>query len=465
MKPLFADDLNQDPKIIEAKRLIREAVESRRKNLTGVLPSDPERLQSYKEAMKEFSEMRGTNLVYPFLGSGLGNGALVELADGSVKYDFITGIGVHYLGHNSLTILNASLDAALENTLMQGNLQPNRCALKFNKLMLEQANCQGADFKHCFITSSGAMANENALKVLFQKNFPANRLLVFENCFMGRTMVLSQATDKPGYREGLPATIAVDYVPFFDPDHPEESTHKAVTVLQQHLKRYPKQYAAMSFELIQGEGGGYQVGEEKFFKTLMKILKENGIGILIDEVQTFGRTSELFAFNHFHLQEFADVVTVGKLSQACATLLTAPYKPKPGLISQTFTATTAAIYAGIAIIESIVQGGLLGPQGKIMELHRYFVGKMEALAARYPQKLAGPYGLGGMIACTPLQGEPEAVNAFMVALYEKGVIGFTAGSKPLRARFLMPMGIVTHADIDAVAEIFEKALLSVTEKK
>ena len=64
-------------------------------------------------------------MYYPYLGSGIGRGALVELADGSVKYDFITGIGVHYMGHNHPALLEAGVDAALTNTVMQGNLQQN----------------------------------------------------------------------------------------------------------------------------------------------------------------------------------------------------------------------------------------------------------------------------------------------------------------------------------------------------
>ena len=65
------------------------------------------------------------------------------------------------------------------------------------------------------------MANENALKAAFQKRFPANRVLAFEHGFAGRTLALSQVTDKPAYRKGLPETLAVDHIPFFDPARPQ----------------------------------------------------------------------------------------------------------------------------------------------------------------------------------------------------------------------------------------------------
>ena len=135
---------------------------------------------------------------------------------------------------------------------MQGHLQQNQEAYLLSKLLTEAS---GLD--HCFLSSSGSMANENALKLIFQKKFPATRLLTFEKCFMGRTLSLAQLTDKPSFREGLPSNLAVDYVPFYQEADPEESTRHALRVLHQHLNRYPHQHAAMCFEMIQGEGGMY----------------------------------------------------------------------------------------------------------------------------------------------------------------------------------------------------------------
>ena len=45
---------------------------------------------------------------------------------------------------------------------------------------------------------------------------------------MGRSLALSQITDSPQYRQGLPAVLAVDYVPFFDPAKERASTEAAV---------------------------------------------------------------------------------------------------------------------------------------------------------------------------------------------------------------------------------------------
>ena len=63
----------------------------------------------------------------------------------------------------------------------------------------------------------------------------------------------------------------------------------------------------------------------------MRILKDNQIAVFIDEIQTFGRTSELFAYQHFGLEEYVDIVSLGKLAQVCATLFTREFGSRAGL--------------------------------------------------------------------------------------------------------------------------------------
>lgn len=465
MPDLAAKGLAADARVAEAKRLLREALRDAQASLTGIRPADPARKQAYAEMLQRFAGLRGASLYYPYLGSGIGRGPLVELADGSVKYDFITGIGVHYLGHNHPSLLEAGVDAALENTVMQGNLQQNAASEDLLRSLIDAANRRGARMAHGFITSSGAMANENALKMLFQKKFPARRLLAFEHNFAGRTLALSQVTDKFQYRAGLPETLDVDYVPFYDWADPEGSTQRALETLRAHLARHPGAHACMIFELIQGEGGGYLPGDAKFFRALMNACRAAKVAVLMDEIQTFGRTSELFAFQHFGLDEFVDAVTLGKLTQACATLVSAEYQPKPGLVSQTFTAPSVSIRAALVILRLIEADGLLGKDGKIMRLSRCFTGLLENLAHRRPDLAQGPYGLGGMIAFTPLGGDPDKAARFLKNLFEAGVIGFIAGSKPARARFLLPVGAVEESDIEAVFPVIERVLVETAEEK
>ena len=116
-------------------------------------------------------------------------------------------------------------------------------------------------------------------------------------------------------------------------------------------------------ELVQGEGGYYE-GDTQFFKALIDVARENNIAVIADEVQSFCRTTQPFAFQHFGLDEFVDIVTIGKISQVCATLFTDDYKPQPGLISQTFTGSTWAIVAARAIIQGLIDNGNFGSDGK-----------------------------------------------------------------------------------------------------
>lgn len=445
--------LYEDPKVAEAKKLLIEAVTSHQKKLTAVKPADPSLKQSYENLLEKFAEYRGGKLWFPYLGSGIGNGALVELLDGSVKYDFICGIGPHFFGHSHPDIISSGIDAAISNTVMQGHLQQNRDSVELSELLIQQSK-----LSHCFLSSSGAMANENALKLAFQKKYPAYRVLAFERCFMGRTLAMTQVTDKPSFRDGLPLTLHVDYVPFFDHDHPKESTDRALLTLKKYLHRFPKQHALMCFELVQGEGGFYSATKE-FYEAIMSLLKENQIPIFVDEIQSFGRSEQLFAFQYYGLENYVDLVSIGKLSQVCATLFTDAFKPKPGLLSQTFTGSTSAIRASLMTLKKLISEGFYGPEGKIAQIHRYFVEKLQKIAERHPQLIRGPYGLGCMIAFTPLDGETQRVTKFVHTLFDNGVISFTAGTNPTRVRFLLPVGAVTHEDIDQAAKIIEDTLL------
>jgi acetylornithine aminotransferase len=75
----------------------------------------------------------------------------------------------------------------------------------------------GAKLEHCFLSTSGAMANENSLKNRFSKEAAAaDRVIAFEHCFAGRTLAAGAAftADKAAYRQGLPNILNVDYIPF-----------------------------------------------------------------------------------------------------------------------------------------------------------------------------------------------------------------------------------------------------------
>ncbi len=446
-----------DPRIKEAKKLIQDALKEHQSKITGVKPGNPELKESYDELLKKMGEYRGGALFYNYLGTGIGHGPLVELADGSVKYDFITGIGVHYMGHSHAGVIDAQINGAISNTVMNGHLQQNTDSAKLIELISKEACKYGAEVKNVFLTTSGAMANENAFKMIFQKRYPAARFFSFEKCFSGRTLGMAWVTDKAAYRQGLPKTIDVDYIPFYcEADH-QGSINLAVNAMKKAISRFPGQHAGFCMELIQGENGSW-VGHTEYFEALIKVCQENNVSVFIDEVQTFGRTHELFSFQHFKLDKYADVVAIGKNSQVCATLFKDDHKPKPGLMSQTFTGASSQIAASYYVINEIVNGGYLGKEGKIEKLHQHFKGHLEKLAKKYPDKVSGPFGIGAMVAMTVFGGDEAKSKAFTLKLFENGALSFMAGSAPTRVRFLMPMMAVEPKHIDDVCEIIEKTL-------
>jgi 4-aminobutyrate aminotransferase-like enzyme len=454
---LVSEGLLADPEVAAARRALLAALARHQAALDGVRPPDPERAVAYAEAIAALEGLRGGPLLLPFLASGIGHGPLVELADGSVKYDMINGIGVHHLGHSHPALAEAALEAALADTIMQGNLQQDETAIAFSALLLELAGRGGAELAHCFVASSGVMAGENALKIALQHHSPASRLLAFEGNFAGRTLAFAQITDKASYRDGLPEVLQVDFVPFLDPERPAESAERALAVLRGHLGRHPRRHAAMVFELVLGEGGVH-AGSRDFHLPLMQACREAGVGVLVDEIQTFGRTPQPFAFQHYGLDGLVDVVWVGKATQACATLFRADYRPRPGLVAQTYTASTAAIRGGLAVMRHLRDGGYFGADGRIARLHERFRAGLEELAARHPGQIRGPWGIGAMIGFTPLDGSAERVGALVRDLFHRGVISSTAGHDPTRVRFLAPVGATEDRHVAEVLAIVDAAL-------
>lgn len=460
---LRGESLRADPRIAEAKRLIAEAVRDHQASLIETSEPDPRLADRYQELLDRLAATRGGPPIWPYLSAGIGSGPFVELADGSVKLDFICGIGVHGCGHGSHAMIDAAIDAALEDTVMQGNLQQHPPSITMSQRLIALASASGAPLSNCLLSTSGAMANENALKIALHHNSPADRILAFDNAFAGRSLALAALTDRPKYRTGLPLTLQVDYLPYRDPHHPERSQRWAVDELHRLLKRHPGRYAAFWAEAVAGEGG-YYPGSGEFFRALCEPLREAGIPIIFDEVQTFSRLSRPFAFQHYGLDEFVDIVTVGKITQVCATLYRDSLKPTAPILSQTFTGASSSIATGVAMLDALETSGCFGPDGENVRRHDHFAAGLDRLAGKYPGLVRGPYGAGMMIAFTPADGSFEQAKALMDIMFETGLLGFVCGADPTRIRFLPPPAVTTNRHIDAALELLDRSLAIYVER-
>src|SRR5207248_5860190 len=143
-------------------------------------------------------------------------------------------------------------------------------------------------------------------------------IIAFRGCFHGRTCAMAEITDRPDYRVGQPPTFPVRYLPFYDRHDPSSPT-KTLAQLRQIIAEAADQIGAIVVELVQGEAG-FITAPREFFVPLFEECRRAGIPIWVDEVQTFGRVTELFATDLLNLAEYADVITVGKVFQGSALL-------------------------------------------------------------------------------------------------------------------------------------------------
>ena len=462
--------LHHSPVVRGAIDTIVAELKARTSQITDVRPSNPALKESYDALMARAAAVRGRALLYPFVGSGAGNGALVELADGSVKWDMVCGIGVNFFGHSDPDLAAHALAAGIDDTVKHGNLVSNFEAYSFAETLLAEAR-KHSRLKHAYVSTSGAMANENALKVCMQKT-GGSRVIAFKDCFMGRSLTMLAIGDSHAGREGLPINTHVDYMPFYDQILADRMgkarfIDMCVSHLDQYVTRYPGQHSCFIFEMVQGEGG-FNVGDRDYFKALMDYCKSKRIAIWDDEIQTFGRLPRMFAYEHFDLGEYVDVFCVGKMTQACVTLFSEEYNPKAGLLSGTFTGEGVSFRVGQRILERLRDGNFYGENGSFKRHHALFREQVKALAARHPEwfpavpavgELAG--GEGGMMRFTPFGGDKAKIMAACKTMFEEGVILFYCGHGPHHVRMLPPLAVMNEADWPRVFACIERGMARV----
>ena len=452
---LAGHQVSNDQNINEAIQKIVQEIGKHGQSITGPRSADEERASSFQGFMEEVTVLRGRPLSYPYMGTGAGRGPYVELEDGSVKLDLLNGIGINILGHSHPRIIEASLRGAMSNIVVQGNIQPNREYIELLKKLTSIAS-KNSRLKQGWLTTSGSMANENALKIVRQKHSPARKVVAMKAAFAGRTTLMAEITDNAALKVGLPPYDEILRVPFYDKNNPS-STAEATRVLKDHIEQNKGDISAFMFEPLQGEGG-YNVAPREYFLPLFELCKANKIAIWADEVQTFARSGEFFAFEKLGLGEYIDVCTVAKSLQLGATLYTEEYNPQPNLVAGTFAGTSSAFCAGMAVLDELSQG-YMGDDGKIQKIHEGFIQMLTELSKTTCKGLLRePDGMGLMVAVIPLDGSLEKVKELLKVLYDNGLIAFKCGRGPYKLRFLLP-AVLTEKDIQVARGIIEKSIL------
>jgi acetylornithine/N-succinyldiaminopimelate aminotransferase len=201
-----------------------------------------------------------------------------------------------------------------------------------------------------FLASTGAEANENALKMAFRLT-KRSHVAAIEHAFHGRTAAAGAITwgaAKKWY--GFPrAPFDVSFIPRRD-----------ITAIAQHVTG---ETAAVIVEPVQGLGGAFDMGRP-FLEALRQRCDEVGALLIFDEVQCgMGRTGHPFAANLYGVMP--DMITTAKAlgnGFPCAALLMSPRVASGlelDLLGTTFGAGPLACAAIEAVIEAIESEKLL----------------------------------------------------------------------------------------------------------
>ncbi|MFZ9000130.1 MAG: aminotransferase class III-fold pyridoxal phosphate-dependent enzyme [Bacteriovoracaceae bacterium] len=434
------------------------AILAEQSQVTGLKGPNPEKKHLVEEYLADYAKNKGRGFFFNYLSSGKGHGPFTEQIDESVKYDLIGGIGPNILGHSHPLYIKGTLEAATTDTIMCGNLLSYHEPAELTKTLLNSVS--QSRLKHFWFAGSGSFANDNALKIIWQKTSPKNKIIAFEKAFAGRSIATQEITFNPAYRQGMPQHLNIEHVPHFNHFEKEKSLEETMKHLNNIWEKDKDNVCALMIELVQGEAG-FNYGTKEYYQSIFKWAKEKGLYIIVDEVQTFARTRELFAFQMFELDEYVDVVTIGKALQACGTFYTEELNPKPGLIAGTFNGSLAALRVGNLIVNYLLNGHFYSESGRMKKIEESFISRLRYLSQNSCKgKIGYIGGIGTMISFEVGDASKATTDEFIKALYKNGIICFSAGKDPFRVRFLLPT-CLTDDHIDEIFEVIETSILEV----
>ncbi|TRX25235.1 aspartate aminotransferase family protein [Flavobacterium franklandianum] len=351
--------------------------------------------------------------------------------DKGIEYlDLYSGHGVISIGHTQPDYV-AKVKAQLDNLSFYSNAI-------LNPLQVELAEKLGKasgliDFS-LFLCSSGAEANENALKVAsFHTN--KSRVIAFDNSFHGRTSAAVAVTDNKKIVAPLNAQQVVTFLPL---NH--------IDLVEAELKK--GDVCAVIIEPIQGVGGLDQ-GTTEFFQALEKSCKANDVVLILDEVQSgYGRSGKFFAHQHHGINP--DIVTtakgMGNGFPIGGVLISPKFKASYGLLGTTFGGSHLACAAGIAVLDVMEKQNLIENTNKVSE---YFFEAIKVIPEIIKVK-----GRGLMLG-VEFDFDVSALRKKMII--EKHIFTGGANNKNL-LRILPPLTITTEA-IDTFIVALQESLV------
>jgi acetylornithine/N-succinyldiaminopimelate aminotransferase len=348
--------------------------------------------------------------------------------------------GVEYLdlygGHGVISIGHTQPDyvAKLKNQLDNLGFYSNAIQ---NPLQVELAQKLGAlsgyeDYT-LFLCSSGAEANENALKLASFHN-QKTRVIAFDNSFHGRTSAAVAVTDNKKIVAPINAQQVVTFLPLNNIDLVEAELKKG-------------DVTAVIIEGIQGVGG-LDEGTTEFFQALEKICEKYQAVLILDEVQSgYGRSGKFFAHQHHNIK--ADIICLAKgmgNGFPIGGIMIAPkFTASYGLLGTTFGGSHLACAAGIAVLDVMESQKLID---NVNEVYAHF---LEAIK-QVPEviKVKGK----GLMLGVEFDFDVSTLRKKMIV--EKHIFTGSANNKNL-LRILPPLTITKEA-IDTFIEALNESL-------
>jgi L-lysine 6-transaminase len=331
---------------------------------------------------------------------------------------------------------------------------------------------------HLFFVDGGALAVENALKVAFDWKSRLNesrgldpelgtKVLHLRGAFHGRSgYTLSLTNTDPNKVARFPKfdwpRIDAPYLrPGADIDALEaESLRQARAAFEAN----PHDVACFIAEPIQGEGGDRHF-RPQFFAAMRELCDEFDALLIFDEVQTgCGMTGTPWAYQQ--LGVMPDVVAFGKKTQVCGVMAGGrareeQFRTRVDEVADNVFATSSRINStwggnltdmvrARRILEVIESDGLLAHAD---QAGRYLLGRLEQLAAEFPEMVLHPRGRGLM--CAFSMPTPAQRDALIGKLWDRRVIMLASGADSVRFR---PALTVSRAELDAAVDEVRAAL-------
>ncbi|MCI3244308.1 acetylornithine transaminase [Streptomyces spinosisporus] len=301
-------------------------------------------MTAHQEYAERWQGSLMNNYGTPLLPLVRGEGTKVWDADGNEYLDFVGGIAVNALGHAHPAIVEA-VSTQIASLGHISNFFMADPTVTLAERLLSLFGREG----RVFFCNSGAEANEAAFKI--GRLTGRTHVVATQDAFHGRTMGALAMTGQQGKREPfLPLPGNVTHVPFGD----AQALAAAVT----------DETALVILEPIQGEIG-VVTPPPGYLKAARAITAATGALLVLDEVQTgIGRTGHWFEYQA-HEGVLPDVVTLAKglggglPLGATVAFGRAAELLQPGHHGTTFGGNPVACAAGLAVLDTIENEGLL----------------------------------------------------------------------------------------------------------